>query len=488
MNLGSFCKWVSVKSLVIVILVSALTPPSYAVDPDNPPDSMRVTVDKAGFTRTFSLEKYSCRGDNFELILMDVDGVSMTTLDPGLVRTYRGWCEEEPESYVEATLLKNGDLRYHVFNGASDDWSYDPAFETDENASPEENYTEIGGNPKQPTGRIAYGASYTEPASQLDSYYKTAYQADVGFDILVEYVNQFNYNDLSTYAHKAENAIMHMNGISVRDMLAEHKLGKVIIRQSQNGMDYTNTQWGVNWPQINTVWNSLFPDVDHHFVSLVGQVGGGVAYVCDYAGSNWGARSLNGWSGDGNWWHVWRHEAGHNWGCGDCVEGCPGPDGKSVNSGNSITLSRFSNPEIDQFMKCRRRSGRGNILHEIGSYPYPVPPYANMDELKAKVGLDERMDVLLEFRGVAVAGQALVGHGVWRPPSVLLLPPDVLPLPEAALEVEAGREIRQRVGREPGHVGCLGAGAQFAGAGRSVRTGSSACSSLVGAVFSFRPV
>ncbi|MCK4998882.1 MAG: hypothetical protein KAS23_05075, partial [Anaerohalosphaera sp.] len=393
MTSRNVCKCLSVKCLVLFVLFLTVDT-SYAVDPDNPPESMRVRVDKSGSPRTFNLEKYSCRGENFELILMGVDGVSMTTIDPGPVRTYRGWCEEEPESYVEATLLSNGDLRYHVFKGASDDWWYDPAFETNENAAAEGNFSEVGGTAVQPKGRAAYGASFTEPAGELDSYYKTAYQADVGFDVLVEYFNKFNYTDLSTYGHKAENAIMHMNGISVRDMLAEHKLGKVVIRQSQNGMDYTNVQWGVDWPRINDVWNSLFPDVDHHFVSLVGAVGGGVAFVCDYAGANWGARSFNGWSGDGNWWHVWRHEAGHNWGCGDCVEGCPGPDGRTVNSGNNITLSRFSNPEIDQFMKCRRRSGRGNILHEIGSYPFPVPPYANLDELQATVGSEALFDLL----------------------------------------------------------------------------------------------
>ena len=365
---------------------------AFAVDPDNPPDELRGTVSRNGSIRTFNLQKYSCRGENFELVLMDVDGVTMTTLDPGPVRTYRGWCEEETDSYVEATLLSNGDLRYHVFKGNPTDWWYDPGFETNENAPAEGNFTEISGDALAPAGQPYPGASLTVAAADLNSYYKTAYQCYVGFDLLSEYVNAFNYTDLTKYGAKAENAIMHMNGISVRDMLAEHKLGKVVIRQSRNGMDYSNEQWGVNWPAINTIWNNIFPDVDHHFVSLVGAVGGGVAFVCDYSSDNWGARSFNGWSGDGNWWHVWRHEAGHNWGCGDCVEGCPGPDGSTVNSGNNIQLSRFSNPEIDQFMNCR--SGRGVHLREIGPYDYPVPPYANLDELQMYVGTEANIDAL----------------------------------------------------------------------------------------------
>jgi hypothetical protein len=378
------------KCNYVFVFIIILTGFVFAVDPANPPATMRVTVDKGGQTRTFSLDRQSVRGADFEIVLLDADGVTQTTIDPGPVRTYRGWCEEEPDSYVDATLLSNGDLRYHVFKGAVDDWWYDPPFETDEGAAAVNNLTDIGGTPIQPSGTAFPGAFFTAPAANLSSFYSDVYQADVGYDLLVEYVEAFNYSNWETYARKAENAISHYNAIYVRDALAEHKLGKVVVRQSDTGLDRSDTQWGIDWWYINAYWSTgdhpvlgtitpLFPEVDHHFVGMVGDVGGGVAFGCDYGGVDWAARSFNGWSGNGNWWHVARHEHGHNWGCGDCVEGCPGPDGSTVNSNNSVTLSRFSNPEVDQFMSCR--SSSGVYLRNIGAYTYPVPPYANLDEI-----------------------------------------------------------------------------------------------------------
>ena len=386
-----------INFLAVVVFVFSISGGiCLGVDPANPPESMRVEVDKDGQTRTFYLERYSIRGADFELVLLGVDGTTQTTIDAGPVRTYRGWCEEEPDSIIAAMLLPNGDLRYHVFRGNADDWWHIPQVEYNESAGAENNFTEIGGMPNQPGGEVYPGASFTEPAATLDSFYRDTYQADVGFDLTVEYVDNFNYSDWVTYGRKAESAISRYNAITIRDMFAEHLLGKVVIRQSQAGLDYTNPQWELEWPAINTYWENLFPSVDHHFLAFVGSVGGGVAFVCDYGGTNWGARSFNGWSSDGTWWHVWRHEAGHNWGCGDCVEGCPGPDGSTVNSNNSLTLSRFSNPEITQFMNCRRRSDRYTILRNLGTYTYPVPPYANLDRATIDVATQEyvELDVL----------------------------------------------------------------------------------------------
>ncbi len=73
------------------------------------------------------------------------------------------------------------------------------------------------------------------------------------------------------------------------------------------------------------------------------------------------------------------------WAGGDCVEGCPGPDGSTINSGNNLNLSRFSHPEINQIMNCRRRSDRYTVLRNLGAYSYPVPPYANLDRVSANV-------------------------------------------------------------------------------------------------------
>ncbi len=182
------------------------------------------------------------------------------------------------------------------FKGQASDWWQTPPGETNPNAAPSNNFTLINGTPNQPAGTPYPGAGFAAPAATLDSFYLDTYQADVGFDLLVEYTNKFQYSDWATYGVKAEGTISRFNAITLRDILGEFKLGKVVIRQSQAGLDYSNTQWGINWPQLNTWWETLFPNDDHHFVGLVGSVGGGVAFVCDYGGANWAARSFNGWS------------------------------------------------------------------------------------------------------------------------------------------------------------------------------------------------
>ncbi|AQT67121.1 Alpha-amylase/pullulanase [Anaerohalosphaera lusitana] len=386
---SSFSKVLVAGFVMLFVFGSAV----FAVDPANPPEFMRVEVERGGEVLTFNLDRYNMRGENFEVVLLDTDGVTQIPLDPGPVRTYRGWCEEEPDSYVEATLMVNGDLRYHVFKGAAYDWWYDPPYERDDTAGAVNNFTEIGGTPVQPAGTVYPGASFTLPAANLDDYYKTVYQMDFGTDVLVEYVDAANFSNLLSYVRKAENAVGHYNGLYVRDILAEAKLGKVVYRQSNAGVDRSSAQWGVDWWNANSYFEQLFPDADHHFITMVGSVGGGVAFVCDYGGIDWAGRSFNGWNGDYNWWHVGRHEVGHNMGAGDWDGG--GREGATMMNGNNVGISRVSNASATRIMNCRRNKVSGGVdIRNIGAYGYPVPPYANLDMATALVGSSVALDVL----------------------------------------------------------------------------------------------
>ena len=377
-----------------------------------PPETMRGTVVKLGTgeIRTLNLEKYSCRGDNFELVLLGTDGITKTTIDPGPVRTYRGWCEEEPDSYVEARLLKNGDLRYWVFKtdgskNVTSDWLYYPPASATEGAAPVNNFTIIGGTANNPNGQPFAGASWTVPAAAYttapyDTYYTNVYQADVGFDLTVEYVNAINFSDPASYGLKAENAIMHMNGFSVRDILKEHKLGKVVIRQSRAVLEDDGY---LQWTKINEYWADLFPDADHNFLAFIGQAGGGVAYVCNYgyypaipnwlAGKSFSDYMVTGYGWHGEIWGSWRHELGHNWGAHDCAGGCPSLDGPTINSGNAMT--RFNGMNVDNIMYCQSlKFAGGEFLPKLGSYDYPVPPYAKIDQAETQIGEPIFLDVL----------------------------------------------------------------------------------------------
>lgn len=375
-------------------LLIGLVGSAWAIDPSNPPATLRGTVLKDGQIRTFNLQRKSFRGENFGVFFLLEDGRTLVPIDPGPVRTYLGWCEEESDSLVEATLLPNGDLRYHVFKGNATDWWYRPPFESGENGQAVNNFTPLAGNPQRPSGQPYPTATFTTPAAGLDAVYKTVYQADVGFDVLVDYLNATSFSDLSL-VRKAENAISHFNGFFVRDLLLEVQLGKVVFRTSNEGLTRPWGNWGVDWINFGAgtnYWAALFAGVDHHFVSVVGNVGGGVAYVCDYDGPGRAARSFVGWSSSTgyNWWHVARHELGHNLGASDWAGGSP--EGPTFMSGNNIGVSRASRPEVEQIVSCRRN--KGHVMRTLGSGAFPVPPYAQLDKFDAIAGVPQSLDVL----------------------------------------------------------------------------------------------
>ena len=167
------------------------TQQSQEVDANNPPVSMRVTVDKSGEVRTFNLDKYSVRGPDFEVVLLGHDGIGQTTIDPGPVRTYRGWCEEEPDSYVEATLLPNGDLRYHVFKGFAANMGttllQSPTISLDKSVyySGEDITVTYSGSTGNPTDAIAYSYSIYSKAGP----YTYSFDGVTGTDGQIELKN-----------------------------------------------------------------------------------------------------------------------------------------------------------------------------------------------------------------------------------------------------------------------------------------------------------
>jgi hypothetical protein len=92
----------AVLKTIVTFVVVLFAVDGFAIDPANPPQFMRGTVTYNGQIRTFNLDRYDIRGANFEVVLLDTDGITKLPIDAGPVRTYRGWCEEETDSYVEA--------------------------------------------------------------------------------------------------------------------------------------------------------------------------------------------------------------------------------------------------------------------------------------------------------------------------------------------------------------------------------------------------
>lgn len=98
------------SGFVSLFFVLFLTAVSGAVDPDNPPDTLRVTVDKSGEVWTLYLERYSVREADFELVLLGTGGTTQTTIKrficrwPCRICKHRGFVGPQMEQCTQNKL------------------------------------------------------------------------------------------------------------------------------------------------------------------------------------------------------------------------------------------------------------------------------------------------------------------------------------------------------------------------------------------------
>ena len=361
-------------------------------DPFNAPESMRITVDKEGATRTFVLSQYSVRAaSGMPVKIVNANGSVSDYTASNSIPTYRGYCEEEPDAWVGATLLPSGALRYQVIKGNPyEDWEFVPQEEFGP-SDPEITYNVIGGDPAARSGVPLPEASFTASNSGEQALYSNVYRSDFAVIITKDYMDRFNY-DMATVIRKIEDTVARMNGNYIRDVLLEARVSHVIVRNDEM----------TDWDQGRSQFESYFPGVyPNNIVSVVNENGSGLAYVCFLGGENAlsyvnrYAVAKSGISDDGSFYGVWRHEYGHNQGSGHYEGGAP--EGATIMSGNS--LSRFSKYEVEVIMACRDRSD-GSALRfkeSLGSYEdFPIPPYAQLDDDIAVDGSsdDTAIDVL----------------------------------------------------------------------------------------------
>ena len=347
------------------------------LDPLDPPAKVRLTVDKDGETRTFALDRYSVRANGaIRMKVVTEQGVEDFEVDPA-IRTYRGWCEEEPDASVSAMLLPSGSLRYHVFKGDPKlDWLFLPQEELEE-AEPEINYAIVGGEALSLSAVPLEGAAFTAANSSGDSFLSDAYRDHIALIISKKYVELFEPEDWHTVVRKAESSIARMNNTYLRDLLTETHITEILVRTD------VETDWDIG----RSDFEEYFPDSKPNNVfTITDEKGSGLAYVCQLGGEtaslldNRYSVGKAGPADDGTFYGVIRHEFGHNLGSGHYEGGAP--EGPTILSGNS--LSRLSSYEVEVMMDCRRPGSAGDATRyaeALGPYAdYAVPPYARLDD------------------------------------------------------------------------------------------------------------
>ena len=194
------------------------------IDPSNPPEEIRLRVQKGDVKRILNLDRYSVRAnDSIAAKIVYSDRVEFFEVEP-VIRTYRGYCEEEPDALVSAMLLPSGALRYQIIRGnPNHDWSFIPDEER-EAAEPMINYEVIGGEPSPRSGVPLGGTSYTPAFAGPENEMRINYRATVSFIINKAYIDLFQYGDHDTIIRKAESTITRTNAVYIRDLLTETQI------------------------------------------------------------------------------------------------------------------------------------------------------------------------------------------------------------------------------------------------------------------------
>jgi len=346
-----------------------------SLDALRPPPKMRIQLDKGDETRVFNLDRYSVRHNG---------AIAAKVVHPGQVdnfqveealRTYRGYCEEEPDAYITAMVLPSGALRYQVNRGnPKQDWGFIPQEER-EQVDPEINYLVIGGAATPRSGVPFGGASFVPGFGGEDDNMRTSYRATVSFFINKAYLDRFGYDDVNTVLRKIESSVARTDAVYLRDLLTEIRVEDVVVRKDES----------IDWTTSRNELATYFPDSNPNFIHTITEEGGsGLAYVCRMGGegapngiSNV-AVGKSGVSDDGTFYGVFRHELGHNMGSHHYEGGSP--EGPTILSGNSLT--RMSSYEVKAIMDCRKtRFGDSSRFQErFGAYTnYAIPPYARLD-------------------------------------------------------------------------------------------------------------
>ncbi len=337
-----------------------------------PPAMFTQVISTANASVTVDFVLRPIRGSNFGVIVQQADG-SYANHVADVPRTYLGTVRERPGAVAGGLLRANGTLWAHISFETGAAWT-----------------TKGGVAVAMATG----GSSplWTNQVTGAGGAGTNVYAVEVGID--------------ATYSHflacgstpegvldSAEFSLMAINLPYLRDAGIENRLGKLVVRAHQSRDPYQpdGSDKSLLLQRVRALWTQGNPmGTTHHLASLIHSgLNGGLAYNngSGVIGTSL-AYSVSD-SDNGDFWRVFRHEAGHNWGCGH-TEGGGRTEGATIMSGDNA-LSRLSSADLVKITNHRAtRTG----LQNLGPYPLPLPPRANLDTAYFLRNSPVTMDVL----------------------------------------------------------------------------------------------
>ena len=320
---------------------------------------------------TMRLTKENLRGANFELWSQNSSG-GYDVVTPVEERSYIGTVDEYPGAISCGILQDDGQFRGTVYFDRASQWF------TLGNA-----VTGTKGGVEKP-----YIYSYPDFNVTPGSVGTDMYGFDVGVDARHSYfANRAGSSEAKTF-ELIEFSVAATRAIYMRDVLLRPYLGRVIVRTDQAQDPYNGLNGGPYLDALKAEWEINQTSANRDVVSGVtsNEVGGGLAWVGVIATVN--AYSVNDSDANGDFSVNWRHELGHNWGSGHYAGGQP--ELRTIMSNNQY--GRFSCGEVTVILA--ERSKKIASLDNLGVYTtVDLHPYACLDEIEFKVGVDTQVAV-----------------------------------------------------------------------------------------------
>jgi autotransporter-associated beta strand protein len=343
--------------LVAISLCLGLTAiPTSAQTP--PPANFTHVINSPNSSVTVDFVLRPIRSANFGVIVQQADG-SYANHSADVPRTYLGTVRGHAGAVAGALLRANGTVWAQVSFDTGAAW------------------TTKGGVAKV-TGSGGSSPLWTGQLAGEGGFGSTVYAVETGID--------------ATYSHflasgstpdgvldSVEFSLIAANLAYLRDAGIEHQLGKTIVRAHQAHDPYQpdGTDKSKLLQRVRAIWTVGNPmGTTHHMASVIHRdLNGGLAYggSSGVIGTSLAYAAVDSDSGD--FWWVWRHEVGHNWGSGH-TEGGGRTEGATIMTGDNA-LSRFSSAELVKIVGHRNQQAA--LFENLGSYPLPLPPRANLD-------------------------------------------------------------------------------------------------------------
>lgn len=329
-----------------------------AIAQSPPPATFTHVVNSSNGSVTVDFVLRPIRSANFGVILQQADG-SYANHAADVPRTYLGTVRDRPGAVAGALLRANGTVWAQVVFDTGAAWT-------------------TKGGTAQVIGSGGSSPLWTGQVAGEGGFGSAVYAVETGLDVAYSHFIAAGGTPEGVL-DSAEFSLIAANLPYLRDAGIENRLGKVVIRAHQAHDPYQpdGTDKSSLLQRVRALWTAGNPmGTTHHLASVIHRdLNGGLAYggYSGVIGTSLAYAAVD--SDNGEFWRVWRHETGHNWSSGH-TEGGGRTEGATIMSGDNA-LSHFSSAELVKIVG--HRNDQSALFQNLGPYPLPLPPRANLD-------------------------------------------------------------------------------------------------------------